>query len=343
MTNRVAAFLSFLLLARPAFAQEKPTYIAKHKQTTELKKKNDCKCEEEKKKEPSDWEFKLRVGTVFQLSSNKNVVGQVDGTTRSFNASVHGQANFSRGRHLWRSRMDAQGVVVKTQNTRRWVPATDFVELETIYQFRARKWVGPFVRLGLNTSLFIGRDLRTNSVQYRLPGGMLTGERTEFRLSDPFLPLSLLESVGVFFNPLAKHWLDLDIRFGIGSRQVFANGQIGVDDDDETQDIVELVSLNSYTQAGVELVTMFRGELFDETLYYYSGAEFLLPLIRSKEPGDNRSNIDLLNKVFRLGVGYKLAKRATVLYEIRLVNRPQLIDRYQIQNSVGLKGSFDLL
>lgn len=355
---RCSVVIAILIwLGGEAAAQEKPQYLPTKDQTNKRPAEATCPCPTAtpgaaapaaappaaKPKEPSPWDFKLRVGSVFQLSQSRAMVGKIDGTTRSFQLDVHGEANWSCGKSSVQTRLDTNDIIVKTQNTNRWVPASDFVELESIYQYRAHPRVGPFARVGLKTSIFLGRDLRTNAVQYRLPDGSLTGPRTEYRLTDRFLPMNLLQSVGAFYNPVKSEHFDVDLRGGLGVREVFADDQLGVQDDAATKDIVELVPLRSYAEAGVEVIAMVRGELFDEKLSYYAGTELLLPILRTAEAGDDRSSFELLSKTVRLGVAYRLAKSATLLYELRLVHQPQLIDSVQILNNVGFKTSFNLL
>lgn len=351
------------LCAPTSWAQEKPEYLLKKDQTNKRSGEPACECpapgkdgavagaqkpgdaagDKDKDKKESPWQFKLRIGSVFQLSQSKSVIGKIDGTTRSFQLDIHGEANWQCGRNAVRTRLDTNDIIVKTQNTGRWVPASDFVELESIYQYYAHPRVGPFARASLKTSVFLGRDLRTNAVQYQLPDGSLTGQRTEYRVTDRFLPLNLLQSVGVFYNPVRSEHFDVDLRGGLGVREVFAADQLGVQDDADTKDIVELVALRSYTEAGVELIAMVRGELWDERISYYGGGEFLLPLVRTNATGDDRSAWELLSKTVRLGVAYRLAKSATILYELRLVHQPQLIDSVQVLNNVGFKTTFNLL
>lgn len=347
MLRHCIVIIFLIGLVTRAQAQEKPEYLLKKEQTNKRPDEAKCPCAEppkpEKEKPPSPWEFKLRIGSVFQLSQSKAVVGKLDGTTRSFQLDIHGEANWTCGKQSVRTRLDTNDIIVKTQNTGRWVPASDFVELESIYQYYAHPKVGPFARAGLRTSVFLGRDLRTNAVQYQLPDGSLTGQRTEYRLTDRFLPLNLLQSVGAFYNPVRSEHFDIDLRGGVGVREMFAHDQLGVQDDADTKDIVELVGLNSYTEAGLELIAMVRGELWDERISYYGGGEFLLPLVRSSKVDDDRSSWELLSKTIRLGVAYRLAKSATLLYELRLVHQPQLIDSVQILNNVGFKTTFNLL
>jgi len=50
-----------------------------------------------------------------------------------------------------------------------------------------------------------------------------------------------------------------------------------------------------------------------------------------------------ISKTVKLGIAYKLAKAATILYELRVVHQPQLIDTVQILNNVGFKATFNLL
>lgn len=323
----------------PAKGSENPSAVPT---TDDAAAAGDCECKPPKKPKPSSpWEFKLRLGSIFQLSSNQSVIGKADGTSRSIGADVHGEANWAGGRHEVRNRLDANVVFIRTPNTRGWVSATDVLELESIYQYRITSWMGPFLRGGLVTSMFVGRDLRTNSVEYQLPDGSLTPEQTELRLTDPFQPLTLLQTVGAFVNPVREEEFDIDFRGGIGAREVFADGQLGVQDDSDTTGIVEIVDLRSYVQAGLELIAMSRGILLEKKLQYFFGGEFLLPLLRSES--DGRSSLSLIDKRIRLGIAYRVASWATLLYEIRLVHQPQLLGRYQIQNSFGFKASYSVL
>ncbi|MBT8495581.1 MAG: hypothetical protein KJO07_21215 [Deltaproteobacteria bacterium] len=338
--------MAWCLQSGVALAQEKPKYLLTRKQTKEKKPK--CKCEKDKKaKKPKrfeHWDFKLRVGSMAQLSSSRAVIGRVDGTSRSFGAELRAEANFKKSQHELRNRIDANTVFIKTPNTRRWVSSTDVLELESIYQYRLSPITGPFTRAGMMTSMFVGRDLRTNAVQYLFDDGTMTDDQqTELRLTDPFSPVTVLESLGWFLNPVRKKYFDLDFRGGLGARQVFADGQLGVQDDSDTTDIVEVVRLKTYFQAGLELIAMTRGVVWDKKVSYYFGGEFLLPVVRSEEPGDDRSAVSLIDKKIRLGVAYRIAKWATLLYEIRLVHQPQLLDKYQVQNNVGFKGSYSVL
>jgi len=332
-----------VFMTERSWAQEKPKYLLTRKQTK--KKVDKCKCVKKKKKpkKAKDWTFRLRIGSIFQLNSNRAVVGKRDGTTRTIGADLHGEANWKKGRNEVRNRLDINVLFIKTPNTRTWVSGTDIFEVENIYQFRAGPTWGPFTRLGAATSMFVGRDLRTNSVQYEFPDGSLSAEQTELRLTDPFKPVTLIQTAGLYLNPVRYKQFDLDIRVGAGAREVFANGQLGVQDDAATTSIVEVINLRNYSQAGAELIVMARGIFYKKKVQYFAGGEFLLPVIRTKEMGDNRKLVDLIDKKIRLGIAYRIARWATLLYEIRLVHQPQLIDQYQIQNNVGFKASYSVL
>src|SRR5262249_54074504 len=105
----------------------------------------------------------------------------------------------------------------------------------------------------------------------------------------------------------------------------------------------ELVDLHDYLQAGVEFIVMARGQLLeDNKIQYFAGGELLLPLVRTRQPGDDRNDFEVIDKRFRVGVAYKLASWATILYEFRVVHQPQLIDQYQIQNNFGFQASYSV-
>jgi hypothetical protein len=327
-----------------AAGQEDAKYVLTHKQT-KAPTKPEVKCEEVKPEPsgpPPAWQFKFRIGSLFQFNASKGVVGQRDGQSKSFGVDAHFEANWTRGRHEVRNRADLSAVFIKTPNLSTWVTASNYLELENIYQYRLLPWAGPFTRAGINTSILVGRDLRTNTVQYRFPDGELSAPRTDLRLTDPFTPTTFLQTAGGFVNPIRTKPFDLDFRGGVGAREVFADGQRGVKDDSATPAIVELVELRNYWQLGVEAIVMARGEVYDQRIQYFTGGEFLLPLVRTKEPGDDRRAWEVIDKRFRLGVAYKIASWATVLYEVRLVHQPQLVDEYQIQHNFGFKASYSV-
>ena len=332
-------------------AQEDPEFLLSQKETRE--KQEVCKCkegpEDDEQKFPY-WEFVLKFGSQVSLTQNRGVVGAQDGGSRAIGGNVHFEANWARNKHEVRNAVDVNALFIKTPNTKGWLSAADLLDIESVYQYRAKPYFGPFARAGFAASMFVGRDLRANSVDYDIDDGQLViADATQLRLTDPFKPITLLQSVGVFFNPIREEAYNLDIRTGIGAREVFADGQLGLLDKADTPGTVEVVTLQDYQQAGIELIAMLRGELFEKKLSYYAGGEFLLPFVRSKrvdvfneDAKDTRKNVELIDKTFRVGVAYKLAKWATLIYEFRVVHMPQLIDRYQIQNSIGFEAGYSV-
>jgi len=163
------------LASAEAHAQEKTDYLLKKEQTNKRPDAATCKCTPPPPppEPPAPWTFKLRVGSVFQLSQSSGMVGRLDGTTRSFNLDTHVEANWACGRHSLRNRLDTNDLIVKTQNTGRWVPAADFVEAESIYQYYAHPQAGPLRARGAVT---------------------------------------LVQSIGGFVNPVKRPHFDIDLR-----------------------------------------------------------------------------------------------------------------------------------
>jgi hypothetical protein len=340
--HRTVALLALAGLARAAAAQEDPKYLLKHKQT-KAPAPTDEKCpppEAKPVEPPGPWELKLRAGSLFQFNSSKGVVGQRDGSSKSLGFDLHAEANWTGGKNEVRNRLDLAAVFIKTPNLTSWVTASNFLEVESIYQYRARPWAGPFVRAAVNTSILVGRDLRTNTVQYQCPDGTLSGPRTDLRLTDPLRPTTFLQTIGAFVNPIREEMFDLDFRAGFGARETIADDQLGVQDDSMTPAIVELVELHDSLQAGLELIVMVRGEVWEKRIQYYAGGEFLLPALRTKQEGDDRPAFEMIDKRLRVGVAFRIASWATVLYEFRVVHQPQLVDDYQIQNNFGFKATY---
>ena len=80
--------ITLLFYALPAAAQENPNYVLTHKQT-KAPAPVEGKCPDTTPKPaepPKPWQFKFRVGSLFQFNSSSGVVGQRDGNSQSFGA-----------------------------------------------------------------------------------------------------------------------------------------------------------------------------------------------------------------------------------------------------------------
>jgi len=170
----------------------------------------------------------------------------------------------------------------------------------------------------------------------------LDGTTSEFtgrrlRLTDPFQPLTLKESLGVFVQPVTNDRIRVELRAGPGAQQVFAAGALGLSDDEATP-IVEVQELDSYQQLGAEGVANAWGTADEaKRIAYTVGVSVLVPVLYSDLPeGDDRGALELTNIELSAGLSVKIVEWASLDYKLSVVRQPQLIDETQITNSVLL-------
>ncbi|MBW2523390.1 MAG: hypothetical protein JRI23_04420, partial [Deltaproteobacteria bacterium] len=166
--------------------------------------------------------------------------------------------------------------------------------------------------------MFGGTDVRAAPVDYvvtNLDGTTTTYTGRRLGLTDPFQPFTLRESLGVFYQPLRKDYLELELRGGLGAEEVFAAGGIAVADDGATPEI-EAVQLDDSYQLGAELVANAWG-FIDEAkrVSYTVGVGALFPFVTSDLPaGDDRGLGELISFEGTVGLNVKIVDWASIGY-----------------------------
>jgi hypothetical protein len=330
----LAAALALALLAAPAFAEE---YVPEEGAKGQDQPEGEAK-----------WDFTLSIGASGNLSQNTSVIGQPDGSSYTLGGKLEFGADYISASHEVRNDFLIVNTFTRTPVIPEFVRSADTLRLETIYYYHLEKlpWVGPFARLQLETSLFKGINLQPSEVTYetRTPEGDLVETRQSDRqeLTDSFRPLKFKESVGAFARPVSSKVFDVELRLGIGSQQIFADGGLALADNEDTTPI-EIVQLEDSVQAGGEFVTTIGGAIFGKRLTYNTGLEVLVPFYNSGGQQDNRGPIDLANIEVYARASLKVVEWASLDYEFRAVRQPLLLDEFQIQNNLLLTFGYTLL
>jgi hypothetical protein len=281
----------------------------------------------------------LDTGATFNLSDNRSVIGQPDGTTATFGYKSALGVELREGPHEWRNTASTAAGVTYTPVVPDIVKSRDLTEAETIYLFHIIDWFGPFARFALSTSTFSGTDVRAEPTTYsiqRLDGTTDTVITERLRLTRPFRPTRLKESIGVFFQPVASEEVTTELRIGGGARNIFAVNQLALDDDDATP-AVDVVELDDVHQVGIEAVYELFGQLLQKGIQYKLVAEVLIPLWHSDlPPGDDRNALELTNFALKATFSARVVEWASVDYELGVVREPQLLDAWQIRNNLLL-------
>ena len=124
----------------------------------------------------------------------------------------------------WRNRMTFDETFSQTPIIRKLVKSNDVVVIDSIYLHHIpdREWIGPFVRLNLDTALFQGFDV--GLLRARMCGGKTgRGHRSDLQRSSQndrcVSPTRTKQSFGAFVDPLKDERWDLQVRGGLGFRR----------------------------------------------------------------------------------------------------------------------------
>ncbi len=298
----------------------------------------------------SGWNPFLALTSTVSLTSNSNVVGQVDGLSTLFGIGIAGGADYVQGKHLVRSTLSVNESFARTPVVSEFVKTNDVVKLEGIYNYFVSKTFGGYGRLSLSTSLFPATDVRgvattwveKNQDDPTMPIPRNTGFRQ--RLAGSFAPFSVEESAGVFADPVRKERVNLSFRLGMGGRHTFADSVLLIDDTDSTPE-VELLRLSDVHQLGVEAFAGASGKFNEGKATYRAGLSVLFPFLNNDD--SRRSATDLTRIGLEAQVSFNVHKWMSLVYNVAITRDPQLFpdgnELIQYQNNLLLTFQLSLV
>ncbi len=276
------------------------------------------------------------VGGGVSLSSQTNVTGVVDRTelTPNFYFDLLGQ--FAPGKHYLYGRFNSEEAFTR-RDWGHYEKNTDFVRLDTLYAYRLIEILGPYARFGLETTLFPGflyfpvpRDVKPDK------GKGATGTKV-FRISDPFLPLTLKPGAGLRFNTLPSPWINLWALVGVGGRftstgTTFKAADIPATDeevDNKELSPFEVEAVDSFQSYGIESTLVLNLSL---TRWVIANSEF-----EGFVPFDDFENPKLR---WDTNLGLRITSFISVNYIYRLKYEPEFNEEYQHDHQVQLRFSY---
>ncbi len=302
----------------------------------------DSETLKEEKEDSLDW--RLISGATFTLQDNKSVVGQQDGTAVGFGFKLDTGIDWRTGDHEWRNSLGVQAGMTRTPAVDRFVKSQDVLDLESIYLYHINDWFGAFGRFAYNTTMFRGADVRAEPTNYDIEqlDGTTRALRgiTTLNLTDPFLPSRFRESLGLFAQPYKREFLNIETRLGGGARQTLANGQLAINDDEESADVLEVKELDDVLQVGAEAAVELWGSFQEKRLVYKLAAEAMTPFYNNQAADSDKSAFELTNFNARASLSVKLVEWASLDYEFGAIYEPQLVDQVQIRNNLLLTFGF---
>ncbi|MFO0751320.1 MAG: DUF3078 domain-containing protein [Myxococcota bacterium] len=326
--SRAIPFLAASVVTASASAAPDPKILPTEGEIKKLK-------EEVKAEDP--WDPSLVFGLNIALATSNDVVGQADGLSLTAGLNIQGGLNYTQGAIDWRNTLKLNELYTRTPVLDELVKSGDLFEYESILYYLASKIWGPFVSFKLDTALLKGFDVRPAPVDYTLDGLPYKTGVDRTKLTDSFQPLALKEAVGAFVNTVTGDDLSVNIRAGFGAAETFAKGGKVLADDGGTP-AIELASLADVIQAGAVVGVEAHGDLDEKHVTYTAHAEVLFPIIN--DDPDNRGVIDLTNIDVGARLSFKLFSFATLDYELKVMRQPQLVDAWQISNSLLLNFTY---
>ncbi|MBS1124923.1 MAG: hypothetical protein H6Q90_7151, partial [Deltaproteobacteria bacterium] len=233
------------------------------------------------------WAPFLGITSTLSLTSNTNVVGQVEGFSTMFGLGITGGADYTHDRHVLRSTLSISESFARTPVIDEFVKTNDVVKLEGVYSHFETKTFGEFARLTLQTSAFPATDVRGVPTSWvEKPAVMgdppipLNSDAYRQRLADALHPFTISEAIGGFADPIRKEELRLSLRLGAGGRSTFADGVLLIDDDKATPE-VELLRLANVHQLGAEAFVGALGKMKGGKVDYHAGLSVLIPFVNN--------------------------------------------------------------
>lgn len=290
------------------------------------------------------WNPALSGNATLSFVSNDNVVGQVEGLSILFGLGLAAGLDYVNGAHLWRNNLTVNQAWSRTPVVDEFVKNNDVIALESMYNYFFLSWAGAFARLALQTSLLKSQIVTAEPQDYEVVdrdgnSGVVSGV-TRRQISDPFKPLTLNESIGLFAEPVQSDPVNVSLRLGFGGRQTFAK-DVFVEIDNDTEPPVgdvKLQELQNVSQAGLELFAGVGGKMEEGRFTYNLGASVLIPFINNDDT--DRSATELTRIGVKAGATFSVFSWMSLVFASELVSDPQLFpegeELVQFQNSLLL-------
>ena len=313
------------------------------------------------------WKVKVNFGGTANFNfSNENAASAgagEQGSTFQIGIVVGIKGDYKQGQHRWKNEITLQQTQTK-QPERSFRKSLDSLEfLSTyLYSFKNPSWLGPFVRFRLNTQILRSSYFNDDEATAWLRESVgsppeqrafdTVGSEQRVVQTEPFEPLLLRESAGLFANPFTGETFTFDAKLGVGAQQIIARDgvsflELRVDDGDLKAVFREIEGSND---VGAEGEVALTGVIVKERLTWRLTANLFLPLVSSGEVivGDWRDTETTVGFDYAIidvagGLSLKLAKWASLDYVLMLRRVPLVVRGMQVQHGILLTAGFDLL
>ncbi len=239
------------------------------------------------------WFNHLNLSLGITSGSQKDVVGSTDGFTSSQTLKTDVKSYFKQGDSEWRNDLMLNLSRSTTPLLPRYVKSADSLSLNSIYLFHipSAPQIGPYAELEAKTQALPSEEVRASEVTFiKLDENGLvkstSANETKMKTQDAFKPITLKETLGMFYFPYASDALKVESQLGLGGRQTIAKGQYTLADVPETSEI-ELAPMKDQKELGSEAKLVLSGSGDEGRLVYKLQSSVFIPMQR-----DNESQLD---------------------------------------------------
>ncbi len=317
------------------------------------------------------WHPLLKASANFALGHNKNVPGNPDGLNVNFGYLINGGLGYlsDTKEHEWLNTLLWQLGYTRTPVVDAAIKSVDSIDLKSTYLYHipAVPWLGPFFSFRLTTAMLPGYDIRADDMNVLKlspteelllddgnhpldeDGDLIDANHNrvenisggdKIHLTGAFAPLTLRQSVGMFAIPINKKQFKLDTRLGFGIWETFVRDGHRAEDNEDTEDILELRQLQDAVQMGPELAVTASGVLASNVTYAFN-ALLMQPVYHTAET--DLEGIELLNVELEFLLGIKLWEWASLDYSFKAYKQPLIVDDWQVQNGLLFSITFSIL
>ncbi|MFH1529709.1 MAG: hypothetical protein ABIK09_03120 [Pseudomonadota bacterium] len=274
------------------------------------------------------------IGGGLTLTSRQNVTGVTDETTLGPSAYFDALLRYTKLRHYVYSRFNTE-VAFTQEDWGRFEKNTDFWRLDALYAFKLVPVLGPYVRLGLESTFFPGfvyfdgkRDVAW------MDGGetrRIWSDRHQFQVTQPVFPMVLKGGTGLRFNTPPLSWLNFWALLGVGGRFTITRDMF-TSADDSTTSAYEVKRVRSFGDVGAESTIVARATL---TRWVLLNTEFEI-----FAPFD-----DFLQPTFRWdnNLALRITSYVSISYLYRMKYEPELNESLQHDHQALLRFSYKFL
>lgn len=296
------------------------------------------------------WSLRSSVGGSALIANRTDGFSSAPaGTSVSIDVFTDNWLQWKQNKHLWTTRFEIEegqaltpiiGADNKPGNVLdgRLQSIKDRLYFNSVYIYQYLPWLGPYVRVGGETTLFnhYAYFAKPTSVTVQDEKGVITethtgpdgaGE-TQFQLVGSLTPIQLKQGMGANFRVLHNTLIDMDLRTGLGSRQYLSRGQLVAADDASTP-AFELRRVPDTVLTGIEVSGLSQIRL---SRYLQASTEFdmLLPF----------EGLAATQFTWRNTVSLRLSSFAAVTYTLNLLRQPNVSPDQPLALEQGLQLRF---